>query len=359
MLVVAAALAAAGCNSDKVQSAAPAPPPVPVQVATAVKKTVPVQLEAIGRVETPSSVALKSQINGQVTEVHFTEGDEVKQGQLLFTLDRRALEAALSQAESTLARDIAQAANARADAARYDKLFQEGVAAKEQRDSFATAATVAEAVVQADQAAVENAKVQLSYTKMYAPVSGRTGSLMIHPGDIVKANDVPILVVINQVHPVYVTFSVPEQNLADIKRYMARGALPVQAVIPHDSAGAVRGTLTFVDNAVDQSTGTIKLKGTFANDDRRLWPGQFVNVTLTLAQRPDLVVVPSQAVQTGQSGKYLFVVRTDMTAESRTVEAGATVAGETVIEKGLAAGEQVVTDGQLRLVPNAKVSIKQ
>jgi multidrug efflux system membrane fusion protein len=357
-LLAALAVSSPGCGNKPVQSAPPGGSAVPVQVATAVRKTVPVQLEAIGTVEALSSVSIKSQINGQVTQVHFFEGQEVKQGELLFSLDKRTVEAALHQAEAALARDEAQAAKSKADAARAQKLFNEGIIAQDALDSFTTASAAADAVVKADRAAIEYARVQLSYTSIYAPVSGRAGSLLVHPGDIVKANDVPVLVVINQIQPLYVTFTVPEQNLPAIKRAMLSSRLPVEAQITGDSAGPARGTLSFVDNAVDQSTGTIRLKGTFPNDDRRLWPGQFVSVTLRLAEQPNAIVVPSQAVQTSQAGSLVFVVRKDMSAESRPVTPGQTVGGETVIEKGIEAGEQVVTDGQLRLVPNAKVSIK-
>ena len=213
-------------------------------------------------------------------------------------------------------------------------------------------------MVRADQAAIEKAKVDLDYCSIRSPIDGRTGSLLIHPGNIVKANET-ILVVINQVTPIYVSFSVPEQNLAEIKGRMAAGSLAVMAIIPDDEQHPVEGMLTFVDNAVDNTTGTIRLKATFANAERRLWPGQFVNAVLKLASRPGAVVVPSQAVQTGQAGQYVFVIKPNLTAESRPVVPGATVNGETVIEKGLQPGEKVVTDGQLRLAPGSKVEVKK
>jgi len=237
-------------------------------------------------------------------------------------------------------------------------LFQEGIVSKEQYDSFRTGADALAATVRADQAAIEKAKVDLDYCSIRSPIDGRTGSLLIHPGNIVKANET-ILVLINQVTPIYVSFSVPEQNLGEIKGRMAAGSLAVMAIIPDDEQCPVEGTLTFVDNAVDSTTGTIRLKATFTNAERRLWPGQFVNVVLKLTSRPNAVVVPSQAVQTGQAGQYVFVIKPNLTAESRPVVPGATDSGETVIEKGLQPGEKVVTDGQLRLAPGSKVEVKK
>jgi multidrug efflux system membrane fusion protein len=212
--------------------------------------------------------------------------------------------------------------------------------------------------VRADKAAIDKAQIDLSYCTIEAPIDGRTGAVLVHPGNLVKDNDA-VLVVLNQIHPIYVTFSVPEQHLADIKRYGAGGPLPVEAIIPNQEQNTSKGVLTFIDNAVDSTTGTIKLKATFENPDNRLWPGQFVNVALTLVTQPNAVVVPSQAVQTGQVGQYVFVVKKDMTAEYRPVVAGNSVAGKTIIQKGLEAGETLVTDGQLRLVPGMKVAVKK
>ncbi len=330
---------------------------VPVTVATVIQKTVPVQVRAIGTVEAYSTVTVKSQVEGEIERVYFREGQDVERSDLLFTIDSRPFEAKLKQAEASLAKDIAQAKNAQAQADRYTKLFQDGIVSKEQYDQFRTNADALEAAVRADRAAVENAKVELGYCTIRSPIDGRTGSLMVHQGNVVKANDTT-LVVINQISPAYVDFSVPEQYLAAIKRYMTTGKLKVEAIIPNDEQHPAQGTLTFVNNAVDSGTGTILLKGTFANSERHLWPGQFVNVVLTLAKRPNAVVVPSQAVQTGQSGQYVFVVKSDHTVDSRPVVLGSSLGGEAVIEKGLQPGETVVTDGQLRLVPRAKVKVQ-
>ena len=331
---------------------------VPVTIATAAEKTVPVEITAIGNAEAYSAVSVMPQVQGAVEQAYFKEGQDVKKGDLLFTLDSRPYQAALQQLEANLARDQAQLENARAQAERYTKLFQEGIVSKEQYDSFRTSADALAAAALADKAAIERAKIDLDYCSIRSPMDGRTGSLLVHPGNIVKANET-ILVVINQITPIYVSFSVPEQDLAEIKQRMAAGSLPVEALIPDGELHPVPGTLTFVDNAVDNTTGTIRLKGTYANTEGRLWPGQFVNVVLKLTSRPNAIVVPSQAVQTGQSGPYVFVIKPDLTAESRPVTAGSTVGGETVIEKGLQPGETVVTDGQLRLAPGTKVEVKR
>ncbi len=328
---------------------------VPVVVATAALKNVPVEVRAIGAVETQWTVGVKSMVAGELTKVYFQEGQDVKKGELLFTIDKRPFEAELAQAEATLARDIAQAANARSQALRYQNLLKDGVVAKEQTEQMQTSSDALEAAVRADRAAAENARVQLQYCSIYAPISGRTGNLMVHGGNVVKANDVA-LVTINQISPIYASFAVPEQFLPEIKKHMARGKLRVEAGPPGQPPSA--GTLSFVDNAVDAATGTIKLKGLFANAERRLWPGQFVNVVLTLATQAGAVVVPSQAVQTGQQGQYVYVVKSDMTAEPRSVVLDRIVESEAVIQKGVQPGEVVVTDGHLRLVPGAKVETK-
>ncbi len=331
---------------------------VPVTVSTVIQKTVPIQLRAIGNVEAYSTVSVKSQIGGELIRIHFKEGQDVKKGDILFTIDPRPYEAALKQAEANLARDTAQLENARVDARRYGELVSKGYVAQQQYDQIQTNAAALEATVLADKATVENAKLQLSYCFIHSPIDGRTGSLLSHQGDMIKANADNPMVVINQIQPIYVTLSVPEQNLQQIKRYMAEGKLKGEAIIPGDENSPVQGIITFVDNTVDISTGTIKLKGTFENKGKRLWPGQFVNVVLTLTTQPDAIVVPSQAVQTGQQGLYVFVVKSDLTVELRPVVTGRNLDGEVVIEKGLEPGEQVVTDGQLRLVPGTKVEIK-
>jgi len=347
-----------GCSGTKAAPARAAA--VPILAATVEQRDVPLQVKAIGAVEAYSNVSVKTQITGELTGVHFKEGQDVSKGQLLFTLDKRPFEAALKQAQGMLARDQAQAANARTQAERYGALNKAGVVSKEEYDQMRSNADALEAAVVADQAAVENARVQLVYCTINSPIDGRTGPLLIHQGNMIKANDTPFLVSINQVQPIYATFTVPEQNLADIKRYSSQGKLRVQAFIPNDTRGPASGWLSFIDNTVDQATGTIKLKGEFANADRRLWPGQFVDVVLTLAQQPRAIVVPSQAIQNGQTGQFVFVIKPDMTVEARPVAIDRSSDGQTVIAKGLAAGEQVVTDGQLRLVPGVtKVELKQ
>jgi multidrug efflux system membrane fusion protein len=347
------------CACGRTDAAAPAvAPAVPVTAATVEQKDVPVRLRAIGTGEAYSNVAVKTQITGELTGVFFKPGDYVKKGQLIFTLDKRPYEAALNQAQGTLAKDKAQAANARAQEHRYEALYKSGVISKEEYDQQATTANAMDATVTADEAAVENAKVQLQYCSIYSPINGRTGDLLIHQGNMIKANDTPFLVSINQVEPIYVTFTVPEQSLADIKRHESQHRLPVEVIIPNDSRGPVTGSLTFIDNTVDQSTGTIKLKGEFANTDHRLWPGQFVDVLLDLARQPNAIVVPSQAVQNGQQGQYVYVIKSDLTAEKRDVVVARSGDGQAVISQGLKPGEQVVTDGQLRLVPGSKVAIK-
>lgn len=351
-------LGLSACSNTKA-AAPPTAPPIPVVAAAVEQKDVPLQVRAIGTVEAYSNVAVKTQITGELTGVFFKEGEDVKKGQLLFTLDKRPLEAAVSQAQGMMARDKAQAANARAQAKRSEALYKAGVISKEEFDQVQANADAMEAVVAADQAAVENARVQLQYCSIYSPINGRTGNLMIHLGNMIKANDTPFLVSINQVEPIYVTFTVPEQSLPEIKKYARRGSLAAQALIPNDSRGPVKGKLSFIDNTVDQATGTIKLKAEFVNADRRLWPGQFVDAILTLTDQPNAIVVPSQALQNGQQGQFVFVIKPDMTVEKRNVVLDRSGDGRAVISKGLQAGEQVVIDGQLRLVPGSKVAVKQ
>src|SRR5919106_2676030 len=331
---------------------------VPVLVATATQKAIPIQIRAVGNVEAFSTVSVKSQVTGVLTKAHFKEGQDVKQGQLLFTIDPRPLEAAVKQAEANLARDTAQLKNLREQVRRYAELVEKQYVSREQYDQIKTNADAAESIVDADKAAVENAKVQLSYCYIYSPVNGRVGSLLVNEGNLVRVNDAAPLVVINQVNPINVTFSVPEQHLSDLKRHMNAGTLKVDASFQSDDGRPEQGKLEFVDNAVDRSTGTIKLKAAFANTDRRLWPGQFVNVALTLTTQPDAVVIPSEAVQVGPEGQHVFVVKPDKTVEVRAVNVGRTSGGESIVAKGLVAGEQIVREGQFLLGPGARIEIK-
>ncbi len=361
-----------GCSSEEAAPATPAAGgrggaagggpqgggPVPVTVAPVVQKSMPLEIRVIGTAEAYSSVQIRSQTTGQLMSVHFKEGDDVKEGQVLFELDKRPLEAALQQAQANLERDQAQAANASLQAKRFQDLANKGIAPREQVDTSQTAATALNASVEADRAAVENAKVQLQYATIPAPISGRTGALQVHEGNLVRANDTMPLVVINQVAPVYVAFSIPEARLTDLRRYMAQGTLSVAAAPPNDTAQPASGRISFVDNAVDQATGTIKIKATFPNNDRRLWPGQFVNVAVTLTTDPHAIVVPSVAVQAGQQGPFVFVVKSDQTVELRPVVVARTKDVETVIESGVQPGEVIVTDGHMRLVPGSRISVK-
>ena len=277
-------------------------------------------------------------------------------GDIIFTLDFRPLEAAFEQVKANLARDTAQAVNARSGAARYGDLQTHGIATAEQADQACTAADALDATVQADRAAVENARVQLQYATIVAPLSGRTGALMVHEGNLVRANDATPLVVINQLSPIYVSFDIPEGQLPDLKRYLAQGSVGVDAAPPGETTMS-RGRITFIDNAVDPTTGQIKIKASFPNGDRRLWPGQFVNVMVTLKVEQNAIVVPIAAVQNGQQGSYVFVVKPDRTVDSRSVTVERETEDRSIVQ-GVSPGEIVVTDGQLRLAAGSRVSIK-
>lgn len=352
-------LGVAGCTGkDSVEAAKRVPVAAPVKVATVASRTMPVQVQAIGNVETISAVTIKPQISGELLAVHFKEGDFVKKGQLLFTIDRAPFEAALRQAEGTLAKDEAQAVNAKLDAERYQGLGREGVVSKQQVDAAVAASNAAQATVAADKAAVETAKINLQYTQIYSPINGRTGNVGVKEGNLVKANDVPVLVTINQIEPIYVTFSLPEQQLAELKKFSTQKALEVDAT-PQGSNQHFRGRLTFIDNAVDLTTGTIKLKATFDNGQHTLWPGQFVDVSMTLKSQPNAIVVPTSALLTSQNGTFVYMVDQDLKAQPQSVKVAWTAGDETVLTPGaLQPGQRVVTDGQLRLTPGAKVEIK-
>jgi len=351
-----AAVLLSGCTSQ--QAAAPAAPPVPVVVAKVEKKNVPLELRAIGNVEALASVSLKSQVTGPVVAVLFREGQDVRKGDPLFEIDRRPFEVALQQAQADLARDRAKAENARVDADRYLKLFEQNIAPRQQYDAQRANADALDAAVLADKATIESAKLNLQYCLIRSPLNGRTGNILVKPGNLAKANDVPILVTINQITPIYVNFGIPEQSLADLKRYDAKRTLRVKALIPGEENVTEEGSLSFVDNAVDATTGMIRLKASFSNAKRRLWPGQFVTVVLTLTTQPNALVVPSQAINTGQSGSFVYVIKSDNTAELRGVTPGRTVGAETIVDTGLQPGETVVTDGQLRIVSGSKVAVK-
>ncbi|MDH3444615.1 MAG: efflux RND transporter periplasmic adaptor subunit, partial [Deltaproteobacteria bacterium] len=331
---------------------------VPVLIATAMQKSTPIQIRAVGTAEPFATVAVKSQVTGVLVKAHFQEGHDVKKGQLLFTIDPRPFEAAVKQAEANLARDTAQLRNMREQARRYAELVEKQYVSREQYDQIRTNADAMEAVVDADKAAVENAKVQLSYCYIYSPMVGRAGSLLVNEGNLVRVNDGTPLVVINQVTPINVTFAVPEQHLAELTRRSAASKLAVSATFPSDEGRPEQGKLEFLDNVVDRSTGTIKLKAVFANNERRLWPGQFINVAVTLSTQGDAVVIPSEAVQVGQEGQHVFVVKPDNRVELRPVTIARTSDGEAVIAQGLAVGEQVVREGQFLLGPDSRIEIK-
>jgi multidrug efflux system membrane fusion protein len=353
LILLLVPLVIAGCSKAK----QPPPRVVPVVAENADRKNVPLQVKAIGNVEAYNTVTIKSQVNGEISEVYFREGQDVKKGKMLFRIDPRPFESVLRQAESTLARDRAQARNAEEESKRYATLAGKGFVSVQEYDRARTNADALDAVVKADEAAVENARLQLEYTAIMSPIDGRTGAIAIQKGNVVKANDLP-LVTINQITPVYVTFSVPEQDLANIKRFQASGDLHVEARVSDNGSRTVAGKLTFIDNKVNTQTGTILLKATFPNRDHALWPGQFVDVLLTLTTERNRTVVPTPAVQTGQEGQFVYVVKDDKSVEMRPVTVARTVDRWAVIEKGVQPGEMVVTDGQLRLVPGARVELK-
>jgi multidrug efflux system membrane fusion protein len=314
---------------------------------------VPTELRAIGSVTPVATVAVKSQVEGQLAEVRFHEGQQVHRDDLLFVIDQQPFEAAVREADAKLARDRAEAANAVTEAARLARLVKEGIVSTDEYDRATTRAASSAAAVKADEAVLETAKIRLRYCSIRSPIDGRIGRMLVHAGNVVKEKDTT-LAVINQIRPVHVEFSVPQADLPAIRRALGTGSLPVTVAVPGDSA-AVAGELGFVDNTVDTATGTVLLKATFANPAEELWPGQFVNVTLRLATQPAALLVPAHAVQTGQSGRYVYVVKPDGTAELRAVEVGTTVAEEVVVTSGLAAGEHVVTEGALRLAPGMRV----
>ena len=385
-LLLALLLALPAC-SDRAGGNTPpkAPPPVPVAAGPVVQKVVPAQVIAVGNVQAYTSVGIKSRVAGQVLKVHFKEGDDVRRDDVLFTIDPAPFEAAVRQAEATVAkdaanlkqaqatleRDQAQLDMARIQERRYRELLGRELIAREQYDQLKTNFAAMEATVDADRASVENtraaisadqaaldsARLNLGFTTIRAPIDGRAGSVLVQAGNIVKGNDDNPIVVINQIHPIYLSFAVPEQFLGDIKKYRAERQLKVEARLPNRTEPIASGDLTFINNTVDPGTGTIQLKATFNNADNALWPGQFLDAVLTLTSQ-QAIVVPSQAIQPGQKGPYVFVVKEDQTVENREVQPGARLGAETIIASGLKPGERVVTDGQLRLRPGARVDVK-
>ena len=382
-ILVIAVLFLPGCSSaPQAQSRGPAFPPVPVSTGTAVQEPVAIEVRAVGNVEAYSSVQVKAQISGPLISVKFAEGAYIQKGDLLLEIDPRPFREALRQAEAAVSkdeaqlrvsqanldRDRAQLKNAQADAARFEQLSKEGISTRMQEEQIRTASEVAvhtvrgdeaaieslRAALDSDRAAVEQAKLNLSYTEIRSPLSGRAGNLLLHPGNLVKANDDNPLVVINQVSPIFVTFGVPERQLGGIARQVARRKLTVDVSADKESTQNVRGTLAVIDNTVDPNTGTIRLKAVFDNREARLWPGQFVNAVLTLDTQT-ATVIPAEAVQAGQQGPFVYVVKSDQTVEPRPVVLGQTFSGKVVVGKGVTAGDTVVTDGQSRLFPGAKI----
>jgi len=375
------ALVLSACRTREVKSAGP-PPPTPVTVAVATEESIPEEITGIGAVEPSATVQIKSQIAGELTAVHFTEGGNVKKGDLLLEIDARPYQEALrqaeaatakdraqlQQAEANLAKDNAQMKNAETLAARYDSLRKDGVTSREQSEQMQTnlealkqSARADQAAIESSRAAVENdlasaerAKLELAYCQIRSPISGRAGNLLVHVGNLVKVSDVA-LVVINQIEPIFVSFGVPEQYLGDIRKNSGDRKLPVLVSLQEDSHKIAHGFLAVIDNTVDNTTGTIRLKATFDNQERVLWPGQLVNVSLTLDTLKNLTVVPAEAVQAGQQGQFVYVVKSDKGVEIRPVTVGRTVEKKIVVSKGVAVGETVVTDGQLLLYPGAHV----
>ena len=356
--VLSALAGAMACSPSGGKPSGKVPPGSPVSVAPVIQKDMPLEIAAVGRVEAISTVAVKAQVAGEVTGIYFKEGQNVRKGERLLTIDPRPFEIVLKQAESLLEKDRALLRNAQVDAARYEGLVRKDYVTKEQYDALVANKDVLAAAVKGDEAAVAGAELNLEYATIRSPIDGRTGNLLIDRGNIIKSIDNSPAVVIEQITPIYVAFSVPEQDLARLRDFMSKG--PLRAIVAPGGGGQpeVSGALTFVDSAVDPTTGTIALKATFDNRDGVLWPGQFLNVRLVLTTEKDVAVVPSVAVQTGQSGQYVYVVKEDLTAELRPVKVGRTLGEESIIAEGLKPGERVVTDGQLRLAAGARVEIK-
>jgi multidrug efflux system membrane fusion protein len=360
LLLLAFAALLTGCGKGSGQAGAPgapgaARPAVPVVVADVQRRDIPIQISGIGNVEAYQMVQIKSQVNGQIQNIFFKEGQDVHKGQLLVQLDKRPFQAALEQAMGTLKKDQAQAANSKLQQQRYDELEKQGVIASQVADQQRAQSQADAAAVYADKAAVDAARVQLQYTDIDAPINGRTGALLINNGNLIKANDTPYLVQLNQISPIYVSFTIPENELAEVRKYDSHKPLKVLAYPKGDTQPA-EGVLTFIDNGVDTTTGTVRLKATFVNKDKRLWPGEYVDAVLEMSVQKNAMVVPTRAIQTGQQGEYVYIVTPQSTAESRPVVTGGTYKNLTLISSGLEAGQKVIVDGQVRVAPNAKVA---
>lgn len=360
LIILAAAfpacIAMSGC-SKKAEKPKGRPPAL-VSTAQASQMNVPVLIRAIGNMEASESVVVRTQISGELIKVAFREGQDVQKGALLFQLDPRTYQAAIRKAEAMLARNKVIMENARKDYERYSQLVKDGIVTQEQAEGYRTKAESAAADVAADAAALDSAREQLAYCTITSPISGRLGVLAVNQGNVVKANET-VLVTINKIIPIHASFTIPEKELPEVKRLMAGGRITVEAEVPGTTGIREKGIISFFDNTVDPTTGSIRLKAVFDNTNKQLWPGQFVNLSIILSMKNNAVVVPSQAIQTGQDGQFVFVVKPDATAETRQVVSGPVSLGMTVIEKGLQPGEQVVIDGQMRVIPGGKVEIKQ
>jgi multidrug efflux system membrane fusion protein len=361
LLILAGAAAVVFRFAPGSRAAAPkaVAPPVPVSVAQVVARTVPVRLRAIGNVEPYTTVAIKARIDGQIVAVHFKEGQEVRKGEVLFEIDKRPFEAQLAQAQATLGKDRALLDHANDQEKRYKELLAQKFISPDAYAQIRTNGETAAAQVRADEAAIESVRLQLAYCTIRAPINGYAGKIQIQEGNLVKANDTNPLVVINQVVPTNVSFSVPEQSLPALRKYQASGELQVSAQVPNAGLPPVAGKLSFIDNTTDATTGTIKLKAEFPNAGKELWPGQFVDVVLTLTQQDNATVAPSSAIQNGPNGQYVFVVKPDRTVDLRPVKIARSEGDITVMGSGLNPGETVVTIGQLRLGPGSKVAIAE
>jgi membrane fusion protein, multidrug efflux system len=393
---ISVCLAQLACNSTQPSAKGPGRggfPASPVTAAKAEQRDVPVQLREIGSVDPVAVIAVKAQIGGALNKVFFREGDDIRKGQQLFEIDPRPYQQAIDQAQASiekdnaliaqaqanLSRDRVQTSNAKEQADRYEALAKDGLISKDQNSTYQTtfnsqnealraddaAINSAKASLNVDKAALETAKLNLSYCYINSPIDGRAGSLLVQAGNLVKANDTTALVNINQLEPVYVTFSVPEQFLDEIRSYSKDNPLAVTAIVNPDNIAVVNSTspnrkigqMTFIDNLVDNTTGTIKIKAVFPNTDHALWPGQFVNVVMTLHTLHGVTVIPSEAVQSGQNGQFVFVLNPDQTVVNRAVKLGQSVENQIVVDSGVAPGETVITDGQMRLVPGGRVRV--